>query len=177
MAEMYKCMECGHVFDEDEAGSAREWIGEDRYESNSSGWLYYIACPECGSTEMVEAECCDDCGEYFDETDLIKVGDMKLCRECAMVYFEAYWERWGYAEKTDVDRAKKVIKMNTIPNASGYKNLQRVMDKSVFRRASEIHIPKNAIYKALEEMGFKQVYDPITKINSWQKGELDNGSI
>ena len=177
MYDYYKCLDCGHVFDEDEAGSDREWIGEDRYESNSSGWMYYMACPECGSTEIVEAERCDECGDYFDKTDLIRVGDMKLCQECARDYFEAYWEKWGYIEKTDLDRAIRVIQLNTTPNASGYKNLQRVNERSVFKRGEEMGLSEETIITALKEMGFKQVYNDFLRKTVWEKGGQNSGSI
>ena len=173
MSDYYKCIDCGYVFDEDEAGGASEWIGEDKYESNSSGWMTYMACPECGSTEIVEAERCDDCGEYFDPTDLIHVDDLSICQECARDYFEAYWRKWGYAEKNDLDRAKRVIQLNTILNASGFKNLQRVMEKSAFRRGAEIGLTNDMMTDALKDMGFKQVYDPIMRINVWEKGKRD----
>lgn len=171
MSEMYICLDCGEAFDREDSGTSREWIGEDRYESNSSGWMYYTVCPRCGSDEIAEAEQCDECGEYYDKTDMIRVGDTKLCHGCANEYFEAYWDKWGYTEKNDIDRAKRVIQLNTIPHASGYKNLQRVMDKSVFKQGDKIGLTPDKITAAIKEMGFKQVFDPTMKINVWEKGE------
>lgn len=171
MSEMYICTDCGEAFDEYDSGTAKEWIGEDRYESNSSGWMYYAACPKCGSTEIVEAERCDECGECYETTDLVHVGDMKLCKDCASEYFEAYWDKWGYAEKTDLDRAKRLVQLYTIPHASGYKNLQRVAELSLSKRGYEIGLSADTLAKAIKEMGFKQVFDPTMKINVWEKGE------
>ena len=176
MSDKYICLDCGHVFNADEAGSYREWIGEDRYESNSSGWMYYDACPECGSTEMAEAECCDFCGEYDDKDEMLHVGDSTMCRDCAREIYEAYWQAWGYAEKdthTDIDKAKRIIELNTIPHASGYKNLKRVMEKSAFRRGADIGLANDTMVEALKDMGFAQIYDPIMRINVWEKGKRD----
>ena len=173
MGEMYICTDCGCVFDADESASAREWIGEDRYESNSSGWMYYMACPECGSTEIAEAEGCDECGEYFDKDDLIHVDDVCLCKDCARDYFDAYWEKWGYAEKTDIDRAFRVIKLNMIPHASGYKNLQRVFEDTVVKRGKEIGISKDTMVKALEKLGFRKVDNEQLNFTSWERGNKE----
>lgn len=173
MSDMYICLDCGEVFDGEDSGTSREWIGEDRYESNSSGWMYYTVCPNCGSDEIAEAEMCDECGEYYDKTDMIRVGDTKLCKNCASEYFEAYWDKWGYAEKNDIDRAKRVIQLNTIPRASGYKNLQRVAALSAFKRGHDIGLSEDTMTKAIKKMGFKEVHDPIMNITVWEKGERD----
>lgn len=46
------CYDCEEIFPEDDA---RSKIGED-------GW-WHSACPNCGSTELEEAEECKICGE------------------------------------------------------------------------------------------------------------------
>ena len=49
----YKCYDCDEVFDEDDAGSRSECVGEfwgaPAYES-------YMTCPNCGSDDIEEYE-------------------------------------------------------------------------------------------------------------------------
>lgn len=99
MATKYKCQNCKHTFTEDEMGYSSEWIGDDRYSSNSSGYIYYDACPECGSTEIVEAEECCCCGEWFDKEDMIEDNDLWFCKECGGRIYDAYYLKWGRLEE------------------------------------------------------------------------------
>lgn len=71
---MWKCEECGSVFDGDDA--AKEYddpspvgvaLPQGRYE--------YWRCPSCGSDDMTEAHQCKSCDEYTD-------GISTLCDDC-----------------------------------------------------------------------------------------------
>lgn len=60
---MYKCLECGHIFDEDEIGSYTESRGEF--------WGFPCAetmsgCPRCGGS-YDEIKPCLVCGDYEDK--------------------------------------------------------------------------------------------------------------
>ena len=69
---MYICKKCGEIFDEPDVMRFVEHHGE-----YDEPWAVDY-CPECGSDEFEEAECCSNCGEYFAEEDVY--GGM--CENC-----------------------------------------------------------------------------------------------
>ena len=73
---MYKCVECGHIFEEDDVA---EWY-EDRGECWGTPCSDLMAgCPKCrGYYE--EAQMCDGCCEWFYEDEL-EDGLCESCRE------------------------------------------------------------------------------------------------
>lgn len=83
---MYKCLDCGHVFEEPKRVNADDYYGvSGMFESRST--TYYDVCPECeGSIE--EAKQCEICGEYFmddeltDTTEYINGGCGDCCEQC-----------------------------------------------------------------------------------------------
>ena len=74
----YYCKDCGAVF------SAEELVVEDV--ENRHWWLddcpverwTEYSCPECGSSDVEEAEYCDYCGDAFAPSDLID----GMCARC-----------------------------------------------------------------------------------------------
>ena len=67
---MYICENCGEVFEEYNTIVERHPYGMG-YASEE-----WASCPYCGDTDIVEAEECENCGEYFAHlTD-------GLCDEC-----------------------------------------------------------------------------------------------
>lgn len=73
----------GHVFDESEAESIFDRVGE-RY---SDG--YYISiCPHCHEDEITEAERCDRCGKYTFEDEVID----GLCLSCREDTVQRFYE-------------------------------------------------------------------------------------
>lgn len=69
---MYKCEDCGHVFDKPDL--KRENIGE--YQGAPAYQTVY-SCPACGG-DYEEAEECNDCEEYF-LSDELEDGLCPLC--------------------------------------------------------------------------------------------------
>lgn len=63
---MNKCCNCGHVFDDSEAGVRREWHSE------VPGGCYedFDVCPNCGG-DFEKASLCEKCGEAFLESELV----------------------------------------------------------------------------------------------------------
>lgn len=64
---MYRCEDCGAVFD---AAAKHTWYSEE------SGDYCDSCCPECGSEEIEQVEACPACGEPMEKWD-------KLCPACA----------------------------------------------------------------------------------------------
>lgn len=82
---MYKCLDCGHVFEEPKQYS------EDRTPGGAceggSFIEHYTGCPLC-SGAYEEAKQCEICGEYFaydeltDTTEYINGGCGDCCEQC-----------------------------------------------------------------------------------------------
>lgn len=72
---MYKCADCGRVFEEDDL---YRW--EERHGLDSPPYEQWAGCPSCHSTSYEEAHLCNGCGEYFAEGDDYGGG---WCHECA----------------------------------------------------------------------------------------------
>ena len=73
----------GHVFDESEAGTHRE------YEGAHVVYRSYC-CPKCGNQDMSEGYTCGVCGDwvYREDVDADKASEL-LCADC--------WEKTGEA--------------------------------------------------------------------------------
>lgn len=80
MAKMI-CLECGHVFDEEDAFVCEETLdvidGRPYKET-------VCCCPECNGEYEAASEC-DECGEYFRFDNLI--GGI-FCRECVTEFMK-----------------------------------------------------------------------------------------
>ena len=77
--EMFKCLDCGAVFSEDESGTISEWEGE----GVMRGQLHYMCCPECRSEDIAEAYECGECGECFTKEEGTEIDGEFFCDECA----------------------------------------------------------------------------------------------
>ena len=75
---MYICLDCGRIFDEDEADVIRDDPSPAGV-SLPSGYYEYPCCPDCGSDYLGETEKCMLCGEYVGEDDMIG----GFCKDCA----------------------------------------------------------------------------------------------
>ena len=90
---MLYCLDCGAVFAEENAGTFLEHHG-------ALGAERWQCCPECRSTEIVSAACCQHCGTYVPEDDICFIpasrfssedqftgepdsdGDVRVCPDC-----------------------------------------------------------------------------------------------
>ena len=72
------CLDCGRVFDDEEADVIRDDPSPAGV-SLPSGYYEYLCCPDCGSDYYEEAVKCLLCGEYVKEDNAI--GD--FCKDCA----------------------------------------------------------------------------------------------
>lgn len=79
---MLKCFNCNHVFEEDEADTRREYVGEFW---GSSAYETVDICPECGSDELSEFEYpyegCDNYGQCEFDCENCKYADQKEAEE------------------------------------------------------------------------------------------------
>ena len=82
---MYKCLDCGHIFEEPKQYSEDRTPG-GAFEGGSF-IEYYTGCPVC-SGAYEEAKQCEICGEYFtddeltDTTEYINGGCGDCCEQC-----------------------------------------------------------------------------------------------
>lgn len=74
---MFKCLNCGHLFEEGEEKRWEEPIGEY---GDSIVYEEYSGCPLC-KENYIETEPCLICGAYFSDND-----DYKICKECMEEY-------------------------------------------------------------------------------------------
>jgi len=81
MAEMFVCDDCKQSFHIDEAGKGFECVGP----RSSDGW-WFNTCPHCGCSEILEAEECDNCHEWFADTD------DGFCDKCKTEVFNKFCE-------------------------------------------------------------------------------------
>ena len=70
-----KCVDCGYVFDIEDAGGVREnhWL-----DGEYMGYETFLVCPNCGG-DFEDAVECHECGEAFTEDEIY--GD-KWCEKC-----------------------------------------------------------------------------------------------
>ena len=82
---MYKCIECGHLFEDGEQATYRENQGEcfgyPAYEE-------FNCCPVCKG-DYEEAVQCEKCGEYFFEDELLS-GICESCLDSSIDYNSAF---------------------------------------------------------------------------------------
>lgn len=71
---MYRCLECGHTFEDGEQGTCVEHYGEFWGEPCSES---FSCCPMCNG-DYVELEECKRCGEFFESCDLTD----GMCKNC-----------------------------------------------------------------------------------------------
>ena len=83
---MYKCLNCGHLFEEGEQIVSEGLMGECH---GMKVYERYEMCPVCKS-EYKEASCCSMCGEYF-------IGEDDYCEDC---------------KKSVVEKFRKILKNN-----------------------------------------------------------------
>lgn len=73
--EKYVCVECGEVFDKDQA---EYYVERDTGEGGYGNVMYSaMLCPVCGSEDIDDAKFCPVCGEWHGREDDI------ICEDCA----------------------------------------------------------------------------------------------
>lgn len=65
MRDLYKCQNCGHVFDREDAKVSRECVGEFW---GAPAYIDFIYCPECDSDGLEEYDGTGD-NEENDQID------------------------------------------------------------------------------------------------------------
>lgn len=93
---MYRCLECGHLFEEGEGKKVEETLGECH--GTSATETYYV-CPCCGSNDFEKAKECLTCGEWF-------VGNGDFCEECKIYYKRGFKK---LLDKTYDENERKLI--------------------------------------------------------------------
>ena len=83
---MYKCIECGEIFDEPE---------KVRFElfriDGVPQYGYDHACPCCGRVDEMEmVDKCDECGEYFRKDELITTDEGTFCLDCSEIEYNPF---------------------------------------------------------------------------------------
>lgn len=78
---MFKCAECGHIFED---GEQRTYAEHHPY-GDTTADEYFSVCPVCGG-EYEEAKSCERCGGAFLEDELISG---YYCKECLRVALNA----------------------------------------------------------------------------------------
>jgi NAD-dependent SIR2 family protein deacetylase len=85
----FYCEDCDELFSEEAAGTKSVYDGY--------GELDYYACPNCGSTELCDADYCEICGEPMAPTSA------DVCNDCT----EALNKAWTNVVETVMDRRLK----------------------------------------------------------------------
>ena len=78
---MFKCLDCGHIFEEGEQATREE---RHPYGSTTAS-EYFAVCPVCGG-DFEEAACCEKCGGVFLEEELVAGCYCKECLKKAVTY-------------------------------------------------------------------------------------------
>jgi hypothetical protein len=76
----YKCLDCGHIFEEGE-----QQILIDRHGIDFPPYEEHCACPSCGG-DYEKAKQCEECGSVFLEDDLT----CGFCEECCEKIVKEY---------------------------------------------------------------------------------------
>lgn len=74
---MFKCLDCGHVFETPD--EFRENHGDP-----GKGYESFGVCPECSSDDYEEVEQCSECGEWFSPDELYSCGCCESCLQDLM---------------------------------------------------------------------------------------------
>lgn len=78
---MLHCEDCGAYFDEDDAGTMTEQVGECW---GAPAYTSCAVCPDCGSDQLEEAKRCPVCGEWIPESQ-------HECEDCQEEVNEEYY--------------------------------------------------------------------------------------
>lgn len=95
---MYKCVECGHLFEDGEQRSYSENVGECH---GSPAYMSFSCCPVCGE-DYEEARPCRICGSYQG----VEYGEdfCENCKEIVLDRFTTLISKNFTPEETDVLR-------------------------------------------------------------------------
>ncbi|MBQ6346530.1 MAG: hypothetical protein IJI71_03115 [Clostridia bacterium] len=88
----YRCEDCGHVFDADEAR---------KYYEPDTGWRE-LQCPSCRSPELVEVRECKFCGEDEDAYRLTSDGYCRACVRKTREKFNAFLDKHFEKEELEI---------------------------------------------------------------------------
>ena len=98
----FKCLSCGHIFEEGEQATWREYMGECH---GSPAYEEFSGCPICNG-EYEETKQCEICGGEFLEDELNGEG---VCDEC----IEEYSKDFDVCYKISANE-KEEIKINAL---------------------------------------------------------------
>ena len=76
---MFVCLECGHVFSEDEVA-----VWEETHGLDIPPYERWSGCPNCKGG-YVEAHQCDDCGEWITGKYVTLNNGKRFCEDCFCV--------------------------------------------------------------------------------------------
>ena len=124
---MYKCIDCGNVFEEPHYEPA--WLGEcgdrDVYGNDCS-------CPHCGSEDFDEAEKCELCGEYAAIEHLYDGVCGKCLHECDGDFDTCY--------EISLDALPEAVKLNALLVAIfGQKEIEEILWEHVANNKDKIN--------------------------------------
>lgn len=89
------CHVCKGCFEPEEVGVVRD---EYPYGEGVCEQVTTVVCPHCGSEELTDERCCEECGGAFDELDLVD-GLCGVCREELLQTLEWVWAMLTPAQK------------------------------------------------------------------------------
>lgn len=98
----FKCLSCGHIFEEGEQATWREYMGECH---GSPAYEEFSGCPICNG-EYEETKQCEICGGEFLEDELNGEG---VCDDC----IEEYSKYFDICYKI-ADTEKEEVKINAL---------------------------------------------------------------
>lgn len=99
----YKCLGCGHIFEEGEQAAWREYMGECH---GSLAYKEFSGCPICKG-DFEETKQCEICGGEFLEDEL---NGGLVCDDCVEEYKRDLETCYAIAETTE----KQEIKINAL---------------------------------------------------------------
>ena len=141
----YKCLDCGHIFCEDDIG----WIEEKHHlDGHWVGTEHFLCCPNCKGNYEEAQDCCE-CTEFFTRDELYAGWCEKCLRKT--IDYDTFFE---YCEANKDERYLDIFVMSELlggmdcPKNVSYEFHQLMID--VYRaRVDDIKSVMTASYKAV----------------------------
>ena len=118
---MFKCNECGAVFDEPRI------FGEERPYGNGSATESFAECPRCHSG-FEEAYPCKDCGEYFTKDELHSF----YCTECVKENWDKPDDLFEFSKGIENKSGINQFALEMFGGIDGANDVLRLLLKSIF---------------------------------------------
>lgn len=126
---MFKCLNCGHLFDEGEQA-----VAHDRHGFRFGSGEEYSACPVCGGTDLEATVRCRKCGGEYLEADM----HGSFCYQCVSDYVN---------RDTFLEYATSGAKHSDEPD---------VLEDFVFRMLFDVRPAEQTSFEMKQE--FKRIY-------------------